>query len=273
MMSKRKAWLKATAIGFAAVVISTLGIQASDQLSGVSGRLTGLVLDSQTGCGVNETLLLFGSRSVCMDTYEVSPGGNCPLSEIGGEVDTQVNVASAACLPAPQSEVLPWRYVTYTQAQQLCARAGKRLPTNDEWYKVALGQIDPDACFMTSGGVLKSTGSNNCVTSTGVHDLVGNVWEWVEDTTTAGQYEGRSLPSSGYVALVDEEGVVLKTALAPDKSFGEDYAWVAATGTQGIIRGGFYGSGTDGGIFSQNLTVPLNFSAVGVGFRCVRDML
>ena len=273
MISNHKVWLKAAAIGLVAVVISTLGIQASDELSGMSGRLSGLVLDSQSGCRTHETLLLFGTHSLCMDTYEVGPGDSCPLSEINGEVDTQLNVASSACVPTTEPEVVPWRYVTYTQAQQLCARAGKRLPTNEEWYKVALGQLDTEACFMESGGALKRTGDNNCVTNTGVNDLVGNVWEWVSDTTNSGQYNGRALPTPGYVTLVDAEGVVLETRTVPDKSFGEDYAWVSDSGVQGIIRGGFYGSGTDGGIFSQNLAVPLNFSAVGVGFRCVRDLL
>lgn len=273
MKSNQKVWLKSALVGVAAVVVSTLGIQASDELSGMSGRLSGLVLDSQIGCSANETLLLFGTHSLCLDTYEVSPGDECPIAEINGEVDTQVNVASVKCLPASQPQVLPWRYVTYTNAQQLCARAGKRLPTNDEWYKVALGQLDTEACFVGSDGSLQPTGNTNCVTSTGVHDVVGNVWEWVSDTTENGQFEERELPPSGYVSLVDAQGVVLKTEAAPDANFGEDYAWISDTGVQGIIRGGFYGSGSDGGIFSQNLAVPLNFSAVGVGFRCVRDLL
>lgn len=273
MLGNLKVLPKAIGIGLTALIISTLGIQASDQLSGVSGRLSGSVFDSKTGCGPHEVLILYGSHSVCMDVYEASPAAACPLSVITGEVDTQVNVAAGSCLPATVPEVEPWRYVSYTQAQQLCAKAGKRLPTNDEWYKVALGQAEPASCFSNTVGKLLLTGTNNCMTNTGVHDLIGNVWEWVADTTNNGQYADRQLPSSGYVSLVDAQGVVLSTQDNPDANFGEDYAWVNPVGVQGIIRGGFYGSGTDGGIFSQNLAVPLNFSAVGVGFRCVRDVL
>lgn len=76
------------------------------------------------------------------------------------------------------------------------------------------------------------------------------------------------MPASGYVKLVDESGLVLATDSVGDTSFGNDYATVGADGVYGILRGGFYGSREDGGIFSQNLAAPLNLTAVGVGFRC-----
>ncbi len=266
-----KALPKSILVGVGALIISTLGIQASDELAGVSGRLSGLVLESQGVCGLHEVPILFGSHSVCMDVYEASPHTSCPYEQIKSEVDTQVNIGAEACRAHSAPSLDPWKYVTYTEAQQLCARAGKRLPTNEEWYKVALGQTELDACFLSQ--TLELTGTANCVTNTGVHDVVGNVWEWMDDTVTDGTYKDRSLPESGYITLVDSDGVVLTTHTEPDARFGEDYAWVNSTGVQGIIRGGFYGSGEDGGIFSQNIAVPLNFSAVGVGFRCVRDIL
>ncbi len=266
-----KALRKSVLIGVGALIISTLGIQASDQLTGISGRLSGLVIESQGVCGAHELPILFGSHSICMDVYEASPTISCPAISIQSEVDTQINVGTTVCQAQTMPGLEPWKYITYTQAQQLCARAGKRLPTNEEWYKVALGQSDTNTCFSNTTSAL--TGASNCVTSTGIHDVVGNVWEWMSDTTNNGTYKDRSLPSSGYVTLVDGEGVVLATDTNPDSNFGEDYAWVNPTGVQGIIRGGFYGSGDDGGIFSQNLAIPLNFSAVGVGFRCVRDIL
>lgn len=266
-----KALPKSVFIGVGALIISTLGIQASDELSGVTGRLSGLVIESQEVCGIHEVPILFGSHSICMDVYEASPAVSCPYAQTKSELDTQVNVGTAACEANTAPNLEPWKYVTYTEAQQLCARSGKRLPTNEEWYKVAISLSETEACF--SSGVLGSTGASNCVTSTGVYDVVGNVWEWMDDTVIDGTYKDRSLPLSGYVTLVDGEGIVLTTHNEPDPRFGEDYAWVSSTGVQGIIRGGFYGSGSDGGIFSQNLAVPLNFSAVGVGFRCVRDIL
>ncbi len=272
MFSKLTVLPKSLLIGFVAIAISTLGIQASDELSGVSGKLTSLVLDSQTVCGPHEVLVLYGTHSLCMDTFEAGPASQCPKVVIGNEVDTQLNIAVSGCKAESKPHVMPWRHVTYTEAKQLCARAGKRLPTNEEWYKVSLGIENVEKCF-GNNVQLKLTGVNNCVTATGVHDVVGNVWEWMEDTVTEGLYKNRSLPESGYVSLVDQDGIVLETSDDPNNSFGKDYAWVDQTGVQGIIRGGFYGSETDGGVFAQNLAVPLNFSAVGVGFRCVRDIL
>jgi formylglycine-generating enzyme required for sulfatase activity len=102
--------------------------------------------------------------------------------------------------------------------------------------------------------------------------MVGNVWEWVDGQVTEGVYDGRTLPQSGYVTLVDTNGVVAETANKASAEFGEDYALTDSKGLRGMIRGGFYKSGNDAGIFAQNLSVPLDFKATGVGFRCVKDV-
>lgn len=265
-------WRKSLIIIIGALVISTLGIQASDEFSGISSRLSGLVIEADGGCGKFAIPILFGSHTICMDTYEASPSSDCPYEATNSEIETQANLAVGACKAISVSEVVPWRFVTYTQAQQLCARDRKRLPTNEEWYKVAIGLGDTSSCFKSKGSEPSKTGQSLCVTPTGIHDLVGNVWEWSNDVLTDGVYKERELPPSGYVKLVDGEGVVIETTNTPDKNFGEDYAQVNEIGVKGILRGGFYGSGSDGGIFAQNLSVPLDFTAVGVGFRCVRDL-
>ncbi len=176
-------------------------------------------------------------------------------------------------MPESKPDVTPWRFVSLTQAQQLCARAGKRLPTNDEWYRAVSGSTDTASCAIDTGGSPVPTGSSSCIAPSGVHDMVGNVWEWIDETVTDGRYDERTLPASGYVSLVDAEGVVVSTtANEPSAEFGEDYAWVDETGLRGILRGGFYGSGADAGVFAQNLSVPLDFRSAGVGFRCVKDI-
>jgi formylglycine-generating enzyme required for sulfatase activity len=206
-----------------------------------------------------------------MDMYESSPAKECVYSETESELHTQSNLGQSSCQPLSLPAVLPWRFVNYTQAQQLCARAGKRLPTNEEWYKVAIGLPEVTGCFNDKTKPAL-TGTGICVTPTGVHNMVGNVWEWVDETIANGEYAGRILPESGYVTLVDGAGVVIETANKADANFGNDYAWVQAEGVRGILRGGFYGSGNDGGVFTQNMAAQLNFAAAGIGFRCVRDI-
>lgn len=258
-------------IALAALVISTLGIAASDELSGVSGRLAATLGQSKEVCEAGTTLVAYGSHAVCMDIYEAVPGTGCLYQDPKSELETEVNVANEKCQAVSVENRVPWRYVAYTEAAQLCARSGKRLPTNDEWYKVALGLPGIADCVLEADAPKPGVAAA-CVTSLGVVNTVGNVWEWMAETISDNSFASRPLPPSGYVTMVDESGVVLTTDTVGDTSFGNDYATIGVSGVQGMLRGGFYGSKDDGGIFSQNFAAPLSLTAVGVGFRCVRDV-
>lgn len=267
-----KTWRRGIFISVGALVISTLGIQASDLSRGLMGNLAGVVFTTDTGpCASGETLLRYGAYALCMDTYEASPGGSCPYTTTDSELHTRENLATPTCLSQTAADVQPWRFVSYTQAQQLCGRTGKRLPTAEEWHRVVIGQADYSSCALYESGPVRA-GTAGCVAPSGVHDLVGNVWEWMDDTIVDGLYEGRALPESGYIEGVDGRGIVLKTTDSPSTDYGSDYAWISHVSVRGILRGGFYASGEDGGVFAQNLTVPLDLATAGVGFRCVRDV-
>jgi len=262
---------KSLLVGLGAVVLSTVAIQASDLVRGISGSLSGLVIESEGVCGNGATQFHLGSHSICIDMYEASPSGSCPSQVPSNNIDTQNNANSSSCFAESKEGVLPWRFVSLTQAQQFCARAGKRLPTNEEWYKVASGLGDNSSCITKSQNAAL-TGSSDCVTPSGVHDMVGNVWEWVDEQAVEGKYHDRMLPQTGYVSLVDSNGAVLETSTEAQDEFGKDYAWTSNQGIKGMIRGGFYASGEDAGMFSQNISVPFDFKTAGVGFRCVRDV-
>lgn len=265
-------WRRGTLIGIGALFISTLAIQASDNLQGISSSLSGSVISATDTCDEFSKQVMFGTHTICMDIYEASPAVNCLYADVDTEMKTSANLSAAKCLAISKPDVNPWRYVTYTEAQQLCGRAGKRLPTNEEWYKVAIGIGDTSACIGRADSTIKLTGTSECISPSGIHDLVGNVWEWMDEVAVDGKYKDRELPASGYVSLVDNQGVVLETSDLPKESFGSDYAWISSDGVRGFLRGGFYGSGSDGGIFSQNISTALNLATVGVGFRCVKDI-
>jgi formylglycine-generating enzyme required for sulfatase activity len=268
-----KKWHKSLLVGVGALVLSTVAIQASDLVRGIEGNLSGLAIESQGVCGEGSVQVLLGSHALCVDVYEASAGTSCPHRAPDSQLQTQENANVPDCKPTSQKNVMPWRFVSLTQAQQLCGRDGKRLPTNEEWYKIVSGFSDVSSCIISSGLQSPSnTGSASCMTPSGVSDMIGNAWEWMEGEVVSGMYNNRALPSDGYVSLVDSSGVVLETAADPKEEFGNDYALTSTEGVKGIIRGGFYGSGEDAGIFAQNLAVPLDFRSTGVGFRCVKDI-
>ncbi len=262
---------KSLGIGIGALVISTVAIQASDVLTGVRGNMLGSAIESTGACGIGAVQLNLSTGTLCVDQYEASPALTCPVSVPRDARETQDNMNEASCVPTSVAAVLPWRNLSQTQAQQLCARSGKRLPTAAEWYQIAVALADDSSC-VTAGTSPQPTGSTECATSAGIYDLVGNVWEWVDAMVTDGTYTGRTLPESGYVAVVDPAGVVVETTNTPSIEYGADYAKTSESGTYGVIRGGFYGSGSDAGMFAQNLAVPLDLKTDGIGFRCVRGL-
>lgn len=265
-------WIKSTVVVVGAILFTTLAINASDVFRGLEGNLLGLAIDSTGPCGTGSVLMQLSSGALCVDIYEASPGQVCDVSNPKNEVDTQVNIKNDACIAVSKQGVSPWRFVSMTQAQQLCARAGKRLFTNEEWYQTVLGLTEIEKCVIDTDGSPEETGVSSCVTPAGVHDMVGNVWEWVTGEVSNGEYKGLTLPTSGYVSLVSSEGMVLETSNTPQTDYGDDYAWIDDSGVRGMLRGGFYGSGTDAGVFTLNASVPLNFKTNGVGFRCVKDL-
>ena len=269
-MQKRR---KATLVILGAILFSTVAIQAGDVVRNIDGNMLGSAL-SGTGssvCDEGAVEVFLSSGRLCVDLYEASPATSCPVSNPGTAAETQENMNEFACSAVSKSKAMPWRYVSMQQAQQLCGRVGKRLPNNDEWYALASGMGDQTACNTARSGAIPA-GSEKCVTHAGVYDMIGNVWEWVDAEVVDGVYNNRPVPVSGYVHLVDADGVVLETGIDPNNEYGADYALTKGSGVLGMIRGGFYDSGSDAGLYAQNMAVALDLKAAGVGFRCVQSI-
>lgn len=264
-------FLKIGGVILGALVMTTLGINAADVFSGNSGSMLGQLIATEDGaCPSGMTEVAIGKTFSCIDIYEASPGDECPHQIIKQGGTTQDNINTQECLPVSEIEQIPWTDVTRDQAQLLCVRAGKRLPTATEWYTLALGTPDhDDSCNITDRSASLTGVYTSCRSAVGALDAVGNVWEWTDDDVIEGMYDGRTLPEEGYVTQVASDGVATVTESTPSEQFASDYIWSDNAGAYGILRGGFYGSGDDAGVYSIQAKIPPTAATVAIGFRCV----
>lgn len=265
-----KSSLQFVTVTLGIIFLTSFSIDATDTLRGSQTAL-GIFAKNLTGttCPSGMVMVDTASGGFCIDAYEVSPGVDCIIKNPGSTVDTANNISQKDCLPSSVSDALPWTAVARPQAAELCAKAGKRLPSAEEWFLAALGTTDGPLCNID--GSLQETGSfEECVSGSGAFDMIGNVWEHTQETIEDGMYQGRMLPSEGYVSMVDAGGVALETAVDPSVLYHDDYFWAKDKGYFTLIRGGFYGSGTDGGVYTAHAQTDQNFASAAIGFRCVK---
>ena len=226
----------------------------------------------------------------CIDQYEASmPSANS--TTIGNSSDVARIANPGTMMAVSQPGVVPWVSVNQTSSRIACANAGKHLCTDEEWLGAANVQgrlydlptnlnVAPYYCVTDSAtycpagssysngnacntGKNKTGGVSSCVSSEGVYDMTGNVWEWTNETV-------------GYTNPVGEgwrywNGTVFTTSGAPGTAkYGNDGVYFLA-GTQtskAVFRGGSWNPGADDGPFSADLDNAPSATGSNVGFRC-----
>ena len=275
--------IKGSLIIIFTTILSTLAINAGDNIHDLSDSLLASVFSGSSKEKCPEEMVFVNTEGggFCVDKYEVSPGKKCLFTDPKNQEETRLNLIEEECEPVSKEGVIPWRHISQNQAVSACAKVGKRLPSNEEWFLAALGTPDPadgwngDDCNVKKNWKKSEPGitgsAEECVSFSGAYDMVGNMWEWVRDTVKNKKYNDVLLPNAGYVTSADEAGVPSETdPTVSDPNYNHDRFWVGEDSVAGMFRGGYWSSGDEAGIYSIHAHIPPSFVGVGVGFRCVK---
>jgi Sulfatase-modifying factor enzyme 1/S-layer homology domain len=190
---------------------------------------------------------------VCIDKYEASiwnaPRGG---AQVTGAIPCNANGQNCTNIYARSvAGVQPRGNITWFQAQAALRNSGKRLPTNAEWQMAALGTPDGFPCNVNSGGSVATGSRPGCVSTAGVFDMVGNVWEWVAD------WVPQSTACPGWGPFSDDQMCLAGAS-------------TMAPGPGALFRGGAWGDGTFAGPFTVLGNTEPSASLGNVGFRGAR---
>ena len=228
--------------------------QAAEGVPAGSSAAAGQYADDRTrSCAnpedVNDIMVPVGD--LCVDKYEASvwsaPGGGIQYGIDGaldypcgnGATGTGQTCAAEGTLIYARSAagVKPSTSLTWFQANIACANSGKHLLTNAEWQAAAAGTPDPGEGVPTPPGCnvntkgrfigASLTGANTgCLSSYGVENMAGSIWEMVADW---GQY-GPDNPEKG------DSRSGLTTKQWPDAAYGSDGGWnVSGSSVNGYL--------------------------------------
>lgn len=251
------------------VVLTSIGIDAADTLTNSNGTMLAELTSSLSAksCPPGMVEVPGSAGTFCIDEYENSFTESCPYPIARSAEDAKVNQDATTCTTESHEGATVATFVSYHTAQSMCAKRSLRLPTALEWHEAAIGTPDTELCN-TDGSKAQSGTFTRCRSHFGVSDAVGNVWEWVSGGVLDGVFEGVTLAAEGYVTEADVRGVATKSQAVSDSAFNADYVWSKPTGAYAVMRGGFYGSETDAGIFSLHAGLPASHSSEATGFRC-----
>ena len=201
----------------------------------------------------------------CIDTYEASlvDSSNAPFDPNNCDV-------KGACSDQPVRahsgiNTTPATNVTWFMAATACAKANKRLPTNQEWQIAALGTPDTldngddgSTTCATESGVGVTGSRSQCVSNWGVYDMIGNVAEWTADWISGSGEVTSGIAGSGYGdsdSVIDVRPAQYGDALFPAV----------------LVRGGDAADGSDAGVFHMGAHIGPSYRSATLGFRCAHS--
>jgi formylglycine-generating enzyme required for sulfatase activity len=224
----------------------------------------------------------------CVDRFEAHLLEDLPAGDTRRHPHYERPRADARYRAASARGVFPQAYVSRVEASAACGAAGKRLCTRAEWQRACrhvgkgtfpyAGAARAGACntgkphllpilfpergyvfryddhfnspeLNTTEGFLARSGAfSQCASDAGVHDMVGNLHEWVEDIVTA-----------QILHSLDTDGIRRQ--------------WQPGRAGNGVFLGGFYSTQSEHGPGCMFITVAHepSYHDYSTGFRCCMD--
>jgi prepilin-type N-terminal cleavage/methylation domain-containing protein len=249
---------------------------------------------------------------ICIDRYEVSysasgtkPDGtacsaNCPVSVASANPWTtrsgwpSVSQLTAITYCENMVKVLP------TDLEWFIASSGTPDPHTSKPSRIS-GSEGPESCMIwntsSADGIverpqgstqcsdgygwgsdvnpnIKTGTASKCISTIGAYDMIGNVWEWVNDTkSTSDIYSSgnTAVPTSNQtITQINDYGIPV-TSGGTSCSGGKcnnDYYWVASGTLTAGLRSGLWTNGASAGRFALHLKDAPSSTGSTLGFRC-----
>ena len=238
--------------------------------------------------------IMVGVGDMCVDKYEASVwstatggtqygidgAGDYPAACGNGLTGSGENTAGGCAAGAGKIfarsvvGVKPSTSLTWFQANTACANAGKHLLTNAEWQAAAAGTPDPGALAQDAGPKCNTSGSQSmtsgngtsCLSSYGVENMIGSVWEWVADWGTAGAGASNAMGTAVPWVSASYNGDQMWN-IGGNAHNGS--AWTAGQALA-VFRGGYWANGAAAGVFAFYASDGPSGWTSPVGFRCGR---